>query len=159
MMATFSPRIVIVDDDKSVRKALSRLLGGASFERESFRFRARVSGMSRLLSTRLHRARYANAGNDRLDLQRHLARVGPDIPVIVITGHDSPSARSESLALGDKHYLAKPIDGDLLISFILRQSAPVHAKPTRTLVQLVTPHEACEHSTNSSSTFQQRSDR
>jgi len=40
--------------------------------------------------------------------------------VIIITGQDSPSALSESLTLGARGYLAKPIDGDLLISSILK---------------------------------------
>ena len=120
MMATFSPRIAIVDDDKSVRKALSRLLGGASFDVRAF-----GSGPEFLECLDCFRPDCIVLDMQMpemtgLDLQRHLARVGPDIPVIVITGHDSPSARSESLALGARHYLAKPIDGDLLISFILK---------------------------------------
>jgi len=55
-----------------------------------------------------------------LDVQRHMARIGTAIPVIIITGHDKPSARSESLALGAREYLLKPVDGDLLVSSILK---------------------------------------
>jgi DNA-binding NtrC family response regulator len=47
-------------------------------------------------------------------------RTRPAIPVIVITGHDSLSARSESVALGVSDYLAKPIDVDVLIASILK---------------------------------------
>jgi FixJ family two-component response regulator len=120
MATVVKPRIAIVDDDKSVRKALARLLSGALFEVKAFE-----SGRDLLASL-------DSFGPDclvldlqmpemtGLDLQRHLARVAPDIPVIVITGHDSSSARSESLALGARDYLAKPIDGDLLISSILK---------------------------------------
>jgi FixJ family two-component response regulator len=119
-MATLRPRIAIVDDDKSVRKALSRLLAGAAFEVKAF-------GSGRDLLETLSSFRPNCLVVDLqmpemtgLDLQRHLARIGPSVPVIVITGHDSPSARSESLALGASDYLAKPIDGDVLISSILK---------------------------------------
>src|SRR5262245_50787662 len=117
-MATLKPRIAIVDDDKSVRKALSRLLDGASFEVRAF-----GSGRDLLESLGSFRPEclfleLQMTEMTGLDLQRHLSRVVPDIPVIVITGHDSPAARSESLALGASEYLAKPIDGDVLISSI-----------------------------------------
>jgi FixJ family two-component response regulator len=118
-MATL-PRIAIVDDDKSVRKALFRLLDGASFEVRAF-----CSGRDLLESLGSFRPDCLVLDLQMpemtgLDLQRHLSRAGPAIPVIVITGHDSPSARSESLALGASDYLAKPIDGDVLIASILK---------------------------------------
>jgi FixJ family two-component response regulator len=119
-VATPRPRIAIVDDNKSVRKALSRLLAGAAFEVRAF-----GSGRDLLENHRLFRPDCLILDLQMpemtgLDVQRHLARIGLDIPVIVITGHDSPSARSESLALGASDYLAKPIDGDVLISSILK---------------------------------------
>jgi FixJ family two-component response regulator len=119
-MATSRPRIAIVDDDKSVRKALSRLLAGASFEVRAFGSgRELLEGLSSFspdcLVLDLQMPEMTG-----LDLQRHLLRTRPAIPVIVITGHDSPSARSESVALGVSDYLAKPIDVDVLIASILK---------------------------------------
>jgi FixJ family two-component response regulator len=120
MMTTPRPRIAIVDDDKSVRKALSRLLAGAAFEVKAF-----GSGRDLLESLGSFRPNCLIVDLQMpemtgLDLQRHLVRSGPNVPVIVITGHDSPSARFESLALGASDYLAKPIDGDVLIASILK---------------------------------------
>jgi len=117
-MATF--RVAIVDDDQSVRKALSRLLSGAFFEVRAFgsgpEFLACLGSFQPdCLVLDLQMPELSG-----LDLQRYLARTETDMTVIVITAHDSPSTRSESLALGARHYLAKPVDGDLLISSILK---------------------------------------
>ena len=119
-MATLEPRIAIVDDDKSVRKALFRLLSGASFEVKTF-----ASGPEFLEEFDSFQPDciildLQMPDMTGLDIQRHMARIRTAIPIIVITGHDSPSARSDSLALGAKEYLAKPVDGDLLISSILK---------------------------------------
>lgn len=120
MMATLGPRIAIVDDDKSVRKALSRLLSGACFEVRAFGAGPELLECLDFFRPDCIVLDMHMPEMTELDLQRNLARIGAEIPVIVMTGHDSRSARSESLALGAKHYLAKPIDDDLLISSILR---------------------------------------
>jgi len=118
-MATSNPRIAIVDDDRSVRKSLTRLLRGVAFDVEAFGSgRDFLDGLGSFqpdcLVLDLQMPEISG-----LDLQRYLARVKVGIPVVVLTGHDCPSTRSESLALGARYYLAKPVDGDLLISSIL----------------------------------------
>jgi FixJ family two-component response regulator len=57
-------------------------------------------------------------GMNGLDVQRHLRRIRSQAPVVVITGHDNPAARAESLMLGAGAFLSKPVDGPLLISTI-----------------------------------------
>src|SRR5262245_6236026 len=129
-MATVKPRIAIVDDDRSVRRALSRLLGGASFDVEAF---ASGRGLLESLDSRRPDCIVLDLQMpemDGLDLLRHMARIGADIPVILITGHDAPSVRSKTLALGARVYLPKPIDGDLLISSILKS---IGARPREAL--------------------------
>ncbi len=45
------------------------------------------------------------------EVQARMAESGLRIPVIVITGHDSPEARARALGGGAAAYLCKPLDG------------------------------------------------
>jgi DNA-binding response OmpR family regulator len=40
------------------------------------------------------------------------------LPVVVITGQDSPESRARALRLGAKAYLGKPVDGEALLGAI-----------------------------------------
>ena len=64
-------------------------------------------------------------GMNGLDVLRHLNRIGRQPPIIMITGHDNPAARAESLTLGAGAFLTKPVDGPLLISTIERLTAEI----------------------------------
>ena len=110
--------IAVVDDDPFVRKALERLLRSAGFSVESF-----PSG-----------AEFLRSADDRepdcvvLDLhmpdvngfevQARLAHAHAGVPVVVITGHDTPESRSRVLAGGAKSYLSKPVDEKTLLKAI-----------------------------------------
>jgi two-component system response regulator FixJ len=111
-------RVAVVDDDASVRKALGRLLRAAAFDLETFASGAEL--LAALDSFKPHCVILDLHMQDLngLDIQRHLSRMGLATPVIVITGHDSPKARAESLALGAKAYLFKPIEAETLIATI-----------------------------------------
>jgi FixJ family two-component response regulator len=107
--------IAIVDDEAHIRKALRRLLVSAGLDVETF-----SSGVDFLNSLRTHRPDCVV-----LDLhmplmsgfavQARLAETGGRIPVIIITGHDSPETRDQALVGQPAAYLAKPVnDQDLL---------------------------------------------
>ena len=51
------------------------------------------------------------------------------MPVVIITGHDTPEARARALRLGAKAYLCKPVDDEALLSAIgaaIDPAAPAH---------------------------------
>ena len=52
------------------------------------------------------------------DVQNRLAERGAGTPVIVITGDDTPEARSRALGLGAKAYFGKPVDEATLLAAI-----------------------------------------
>jgi DNA-binding response OmpR family regulator len=52
------------------------------------------------------------------DVQARLAQRGGTVPVVIITGDDTPEARTRSLSLGAKSYLCKPIDEAALLAAI-----------------------------------------
>ena len=119
------PLVAIVDDEAPVGKALTRLLRLAGLSVETF-----ASGAAFLNSLQdrpadcvvldLHMPQM-----DGFEVQACLAQQqGPRVPVIVITGRDSPQARQRALAGGAAAYLAKPLDHQTLLEAIAVAIAP-----------------------------------
>ncbi len=111
--------VFIVDDDPSVRDALSLLLGIQDYrvavfgDAESFlkAYKKEWRGCL-LLDIRM-------PGMDGLTLQKHLAGLGSELPVIIMTGHgDVASAREAFRALAID-FLEKPIDHKKLLAGIV----------------------------------------
>jgi len=117
--------VAVVDDDESVRRALARLLRSESIEVTGYGSGTEfLEGFGSIephcVILDLHMPNL-----DGFDVLRHFARLQYRCPVIVMTGHDSPKARSESLSLGAMKYLAKPLDAELLVTTI-REIAADH---------------------------------
>jgi FixJ family two-component response regulator len=111
-------RIAVVDDDKSVRKALMRLLETSSYDVRGFQSaRELLSGLSdghpECMIVDLQMPNMTG-----LELQQHLARTGIKIPTIVITAHDEPGTREQCIAAGAAAYLLKPIRKAALLTAI-----------------------------------------
>ncbi|MFZ5673619.1 MAG: response regulator transcription factor [Pseudomonadota bacterium] len=111
-------RISVLDDDASVRNALSRLLRASGFDVRAFgtgeEFLAAIGDFRpHCAIIDLHMP-----GMNGRDVQRHMAATASDIAVIVITGHDSPKSRTECLADGASAYLTKPVDEMRLLNAI-----------------------------------------
>ena len=53
-----------------------------------------------------------------IEVQNRLAQTSPRIPVIVITGHDSPVTREQVMGAGPSAYFRKPVDGQALLDAI-----------------------------------------
>jgi len=113
-----SELVAVVDDDSDVRVALMRLLLSAGYASESF-----ASGTEFVQSIGeqapgcvvldLHMP-----GLSGFDVQQQLVERYPEVPVVVITGHDSGDARRRALALGARAYFSKPVDSEALLSAI-----------------------------------------
>jgi FixJ family two-component response regulator len=117
-MATPANRIVLVDDDASVRKALARLLSASCFEITTYGsaqdFLKSLNGtLPDCLVLDLNMPEFTG-----LDLQRRLMRSNIKIPTVVITGHNEPGLRERCQAAGASGFLLKPLDGSTLIGAI-----------------------------------------
>lgn len=120
--------MAVVDDDADVRVALMRLISSAGFVTEAFasgaEFMKSLSDSSpECLVLDLHMPEVSGFEVQRLLHERHV-----DVPVLIITGHDTAEARSQALALGAMAYLAKPVDGDALLQEI---DAALHRQAVR----------------------------
>ncbi len=106
--------VAVVDDDEAVRRALSRLVRSLGFEVEAFE-----SGQAFLDALPARRPdcvvldlHMPNVSG--FEVQARMAKAGLRVPVIVITGHDSPEAEARALSGGASAYLRKPLDGQVL---------------------------------------------
>ena len=111
-------RVAIVDDDASVRKALSLLLDAFSFEADTYGSAAEFLQSLPAVIPECLIVDLQMPEMTGLELQHHLVRDGFDIPTIVITAHDEFGAQERCQSAGAKAYLLKPIQENTLIAAI-----------------------------------------
>ena len=117
-------RVLVVEDDESMREAIETLLDAADIEFTSYgSAEALLSGgaidASVCIISDLKLP--AMSGFELLAALRARAAVPP---VIMITAHDSPGVRSEAERLGAAAYLAKPFAGTALLAAIKTVTRP-----------------------------------
>lgn len=117
-MVRSRPRIAIVDDDPSVRKALARLLRASDLDADAY-------GSAEQFLESLHTSApdclvldLQMPEMNGLALQRELVRTGIRLPVVIITGHDEPGMEGRCLGAGAGAYLRKPLDDKTLLAAI-----------------------------------------
>lgn len=112
------PLIAVVDDEESVGRALGRLLRSAGLDAETF-----LSGNEFLETLQDHRPDCIVLDLhmpkvDGFQVQARLAVADFRIPVIAITGHDTPESETRALEGGAVAYLRKPVDAETLLGTI-----------------------------------------
>jgi FixJ family two-component response regulator len=110
--------IAIVDDDASIRSALTRLMRVVGFEARAF-----ASAEEFLESGEQQRAGCLIAdirmpGMSGLELQAALNAADCRIPTIFITAHDDERLRTEALRAGALEFVAKPFDDEALVTSV-----------------------------------------
>ena len=112
------PQIYIVDDDASVRRAMERLIRSAGMEVQAFAsaqefldFEYSNQNACMIVDIKLQ-------GMNGLELQNELSARGSDLPIIFITGFDSPEIREQAKKAGAAGYFRKPLDGQALLDTI-----------------------------------------
>jgi len=111
-------RIAIVDDDRSIRKALCRLLRSVDLDVEAYESASEFLEALRTVVPDCLVLDLRMPGMSGLDLQRHLNDTGAQLPTVIMTGHDEPGVRAECLAAGASGYLRKPLDDKALLEAI-----------------------------------------
>ena len=102
------PRILVVDDEASIRDLLSKTLALAEYDVD-----VAPDGRSALDRLRLYPydlliADLKMPGMDGLTVIREAKRYKADLPVIIITGYSTESSAIEAVNLGVAGYLTKP---------------------------------------------------
>jgi FixJ family two-component response regulator len=111
--------VSIVDDDRSIRRALRRLVRSAGFAAETFASAEDFLGSASLILTAcLVLDIHLNGGMTGFELQTQLKVDRVVIPIIFITADDGVSMRERVHTSGAIGYLCKPFDDHLLIEAI-----------------------------------------
>lgn len=102
------PRILVVDDEASIRDLLSKTLALADYEVETAADAADALNRIRAVPYDLMIADLRMPGMDGLTLIRQAKRIRAELPVIIITGYSSEASAIEAVNLGAAGYLRKP---------------------------------------------------
>jgi excisionase family DNA binding protein len=102
------PRVLVVDDEASIRDLLSKTLALAEYDVD-----VAADGRSALERMRMYPydlliADLKMPGMDGLTVIREAKRYKADLPVIIITGFSTESSAIEAVNLGVAGYLTKP---------------------------------------------------
>ena len=117
-MSAEVPTVFVVDDDRSVRDALRRLITSVGMTVEVFPTAQAFLSTPRedapaclVLDVRL-------PGLSGLDLQRELANTNATVPIIFLTGHGDIPMSVQAMKAGAIEFLTKPFRGQDLLDAI-----------------------------------------
>jgi FixJ family two-component response regulator len=110
-----TPIISIVDDDESVRAAMSSLVRSLGYQSRLFCSAEEFLTSPQLNDTSCVIADVQMPGMSGMELQNALAIRRPHIPVIFITAFPEERIRKRAEAAGAVAFFSKPVDGQALI--------------------------------------------
>jgi FixJ family two-component response regulator len=119
-MTAASPLILVVDDNPSVRKSLTRLLGSAGYTVEAF------ASAREFLARPLHPGPCCLVldvrmpGLTGIQLQEMLAATGRRMSIVFVTGHADVPTSVKAMKAGAVDLLTKPVDAQDLLAAIQR---------------------------------------
>ena len=112
------PVVYVVDDDDSLRKAVTRLLHAAGYDVRAYSSAGEFALASRdnrrgcvLLDVRM-------PGPSGLDLQEALAKEDEPLPVIFLTAHGDVPMSVRAMKAGAVDFLTKPIKREVLLNAV-----------------------------------------
>jgi len=101
-------RVLVVDDEASIRELLSKTLALAEYRVDTVPDATAALARLREQPYDLLFADLKMPGMDGLMLIRQIKRIKPDLPVIIITGFSTEGSAIEAINLGVAGYLTKP---------------------------------------------------
>jgi FixJ family two-component response regulator len=112
--------IAIIDDDASMRKSLTRLIGSAEHEAKAFASATEFLESSKAETACCVVSDLRMPVVSGLQLQEALRRKIPYLSMVFITGHGDIPATVSAMKAGAIDFLEKPIKGDVLLEAIGR---------------------------------------
>jgi FixJ family two-component response regulator len=110
--------ISVVDDDRSFRDSMQRLLKSLGYAVAVFPSAAEFLASPKLTATACLVADVQMPAMTGLELYRHLMEAGHAIPTILVTAYPDDSVEEHMLALGVEGYLHKPLEEADLIGCV-----------------------------------------
>lgn len=112
------PIVIIVDDDPTVREALSELILSAGFQMACFASTRELLDDDALDSPGCLILDVRMPGASGLDLQHHLVENGNTKPIIFLTGHADIPMTVQAMKAGAVDFLTKPVRDQTLIDAV-----------------------------------------
>jgi len=110
-----SQLVAIVDDDRSVQRALKDLMESAGLSAQSFASGEEFLESDQRSETGCLVADIRMPGMSGLELQAKLKAEGSRIPIIFITAHGNAEMKMQATAAGAVDLLSKPFDDEVLL--------------------------------------------
>jgi len=110
--------IAIVDDDPSVREGLSRLMRSVGLRVETFASAKELLDRSRTEPPSCLVLDLELPGLSGLDLQKRMAEVELEIPIVFLTGHGDIPASVQAMKAGAVEFLSKPVEEQALLKAV-----------------------------------------
>ena len=107
--------IAIVDDDPSVREGLESLIRSAGWRVETFASAQEFLARPRTEAPGCLILDLQLPGLSGLDLQKRMAEVELEIPIVFLTGHGNIPASVQAMKAGAVEFLTKPFDEEELL--------------------------------------------
>jgi len=115
-MTTVNNKILVVDDDATFRGRLTKALSARGYQTfeagnvEAGLAMARAQQPGRVIVD------LRMPGRSGLELIAELARMDPDVQIVVLTGYGSIATAVEAVRLGAIDYLSKPLDTEQILA-------------------------------------------
>ena len=116
--------IHVVDDDRGFRKEIERLLIAHGLEVRAFSSAEEFQAQADLDEVACIILDIHLTGMSGIELLSRLTRLGPRIPVVLVTASDSEVIRRAAMAAGCDAYLQKPFSSSLLMEALAEAVGP-----------------------------------
>lgn len=111
-------KVLVVEDDPSMREAIGRLLGAAGIDAKMYPSAEDLLANGAAATAACIVSDWRLPALNGLEMLDAIHARGWEPPLILITAHDSPGLRQEAARHGATAYLAKPFRGTVLIDAI-----------------------------------------
>jgi FixJ family two-component response regulator len=108
--------IAVVDDDASVRRGLQRLIRSLGWDAQAFESAQDFLASAQADSYACLVLDLQLPGLSGLDLQKKLAEIGLEIPIIFLSGHGNIPISVQAMKAGAIGFLTKPVDEQDLLT-------------------------------------------
>jgi len=120
MSASRTEHILVVDDERSLRGLLARILRGEGYQ--VLEARTGEDALAQLERRAVHLVitDLRMPGMDGMEVLRHVRRVAPETQVVVLTAFGSIASAVEAMKLGAVDYLTKPLSSPDELRVVVR---------------------------------------
>jgi FixJ family two-component response regulator len=113
-----APIVFVVDDDDTVRVSLGQLIHSQGWRPEVFESAGEFLAQSRPLVPSCLIIALSPADPNDLNVQKHIARERPEVPIIVISGYGDIPTTVQVIKAGAVDLLVKPFSNEILLGAI-----------------------------------------